>query len=761
MSIYGALFAGVGGLKAQGTKIGIISDNIANVNTVGYKATKAAFETLVVNTGSNVSYAPGGVIANNVQLVDKQGILTATDAPTDIAMSGSGFFAVNAQPDGVGEPLYTRAGAFRQDSLGNFVNPNGFYLQGWPLDREGRLPGEPGNLNQTSAANLDSLETVNVESQSGVVSGTTQVSMGANLDAGEGVFPGSGVDVVMDINNAINYGIAADDVIVPDTYIVADGGAGVNGIAKGDQMTVETGNGLSYVFTYDGFTASRSVNNGNAGELGAANAGPANIFDANSPTESFFGNTGLAGFTTAARSFTIETGAGGTKTFTYVTSSPNAILGEFSNMNNLATAINEAAGLTARVEDGRLYIAPEDANDFMTFANVDDTSVGPPAGIDWVSELDVANVTVGNDRFNSLKSLYDLVESSDGISAVLSNPLSDANLSIVSDDPLDTISFFDGPDNAGTGNAGGSLLVEFGLSSSPFFADGNGDGDNDPTTISSNNSVANIDPSYDTAGVSGQNMASGDITAHFSRNVRVYDSLGAGHDLRISYLKVGENRWAVEVHAIPENDINGLLVDGQVATGTLTFNGDGSLRSVSTGLTNEVAITWTNGATASNIDFNWGTAGLPFGTGGAAQIGLTDGLSQFSSDYNVAFVNQNGAPVGELIGVTINEEGDVIASYSNGETQALYRLPVADFSNPNGLRARSGNVYSQTQESGEVNFREAGSNGTGTVVSAALESSNVELAEELTDMIVAQRAYQASAKVISTSDELLEELNRL
>lgn len=751
MSIYGALFAGVGGLKAQGTKIGIISDNIANVNTVGYKATKAAFETLVVNTGSNVSYAPGGVIANNVQLVDKQGILTATEAPTDIAMSGAGFFAVNAQTDGSGEPLFTRAGAFRQDSLGNFVNPNGFYLQGWPLDREGRLPGEPGNLNQTSAANLDSLETVNVESQSGVASGTTQVEMGANLDASEGIFPGSGVDITMDVNNLVNFGVAADDIIVSNEYIAA--APPVSDIARGDDFTALTGNGLSYTFEYGGYSVSRSVMDGSNGDGGAAGVGTQNIFDATSPTSSFFSATPLSNFTTAARSFTIETGAGGVQTFTYVSSSPNALLGEFSNLNNLANAIDEATGLTARVESGRLYVGPEDANDFMTFSNVDDVGA---TGLDWVSELDMPAGAMGlpaaSNRFNSLQSLNDLVEQSEGISAVLSNPLSDANLSIVSDDPLDTISFYDGTDNVvGAGDTNtGSLLVEFGLSGHDDFALGGG----------TENSIANIDPSYDTAGVTGENMASGDITAHFSRNVRVYDSLGAGHDLRISYLKVGENRWAVEVHAIPENDINGLLVDGQVATGTLTFNGDGSLRSISTGLTNEVTITWTNGASASNIDFNWGTAGLPFGTEGA-QIGLTDGISQFSSDYNVAFVNQNGAPVGELIGVTINEEGDVIASYSNGETQALYRLPVADFSNPNGLRARSGNVYSQTQESGEVNFREAGTNGTGTVVSAALESSNVELAEELTDMIVAQRAYQASAKVISTSDELLEELNRL
>lgn len=146
MSLYGALFGGVSGLNGQGSKIAIVSDNIANVNTIGYKESEALFETLVINSSSTVAYQTGGVRAESRMNVDQQGLLLSTATPTDIAISGAGFFSVNANIDGSGQPLYTRAGSFRQDSLGNFVNAQGFYLQGWPLDREGRLPGEPGNL---------------------------------------------------------------------------------------------------------------------------------------------------------------------------------------------------------------------------------------------------------------------------------------------------------------------------------------------------------------------------------------------------------------------------------------------------------------------------------------------------------------------------------------------------------------------------------------------------------------------------------------
>jgi len=185
------------------------------------------------------------------------------------------------------------------------------------------------------------------------------------------------------------------------------------------------------------------------------------------------------------------------------------------------------------------------------------------------------------------------------------------------------------------------------------------------------------------------------------------------------------------------------------------------LRNVSTGLENDISINWTNLAASSEITIDWGTAGQPFGTTGATVIGDTDGLSQFDGDYSVNFINQDGAPVGELISVAIDEDGFVVASYSNGETRNLYKLPIADFTNANGLKTISGNVFQATQESGEVQLREAGENGVGDVIGASLEQSNVELSEQLTDMIVAQRAYQSNTRVISTTDELLDRLNQL
>ena len=130
MSLFGALTSGVTGLFSQSQTLGIIADNISNVNTVGYKATSSRFSTLVTVQGSTTKYAPGGVQSIPLREYDVQGLLQGSTSPTDIAVSGAGFFVVNDSADGLGDILFTRAGSFRTDKDGNLVNTGGFYLTG-------------------------------------------------------------------------------------------------------------------------------------------------------------------------------------------------------------------------------------------------------------------------------------------------------------------------------------------------------------------------------------------------------------------------------------------------------------------------------------------------------------------------------------------------------------------------------------------------------------------------------------------------------
>ncbi|MEQ9333315.1 flagellar hook protein FlgE [Thalassobaculum sp.] len=180
MSIYGGMFSGVSALAAQSQAFGIISDNIANVNTVGYKDTTARFQTLVTESIANTRYSPGGVLARPFVNPEKQGLLQGTTSQTDLALVGDGFFVVNVNDDPVnngGDYLLTRAGSFTEDEEGNLVNNAGFFLQGWRTDSSGNI------VNATTKDQLSSLETVNLAGFTSVSNPTTTANLAANLPA--------------------------------------------------------------------------------------------------------------------------------------------------------------------------------------------------------------------------------------------------------------------------------------------------------------------------------------------------------------------------------------------------------------------------------------------------------------------------------------------------------------------------------------------------------------------------------------------------
>jgi flagellar hook protein FlgE len=182
MSIFGGLRSGVSGLNAQSQSMGMISDNIANVNTVGYKVNNARFSTLVTAQGSSSAYASGGVGATTGREISAQGLLASSTKSTDLAISGNGFFAVTDgltfnTSTGVYEPtgdiFYTRAGEFRADKDGNLVNTAGFYLMGFPKNTSG---------NGFAVTNvLTAMQGVNVAGQSSSPISTSAVSLAANL----------------------------------------------------------------------------------------------------------------------------------------------------------------------------------------------------------------------------------------------------------------------------------------------------------------------------------------------------------------------------------------------------------------------------------------------------------------------------------------------------------------------------------------------------------------------------------------------------
>ena len=700
MSLYGSLFSSVSGIQAQGTAIGIISDNISNVNTVGYKAGSQYFGTLITDSGSTTSYSPGGVRAQNRQLVSQQGLIQTTSSPLDVAISGNGMFVVSSGPDGLagGEDLlYSRAGSFRTDASGNFINAAGYYLQAWSLDSDGNIPA--------NSSSLETLQTVNIGEAFGDAAATTNVEVSINLNAAETILEGSGQTGLpgSDVANTENFEAGGDDIIIPNANI-----------AVGDGLTVTTDATFSDTFTYGGFAQSNDI------------AG------------------GILGSTTATNPFTATSGDsfeivlnGDTANpykFTYIQSQPTVTSGEFNSLQSLADAIDAIDGLTAKVGlDGggatRLFVSGEDARHSVTFAAVNNTITGAASTVDFPSAgvLNLTDITATTtNRWNSMEGLALLAneETQGRLSAeVLNSNSANAQIKITNADPLTTIQFAD---------TTGNILTEFGMSGAVQTA--------------AYNAVA---------GSSALSMSAGNIEPDFQRSITIYDSLGAGHDIRMGFVKVGTNKWRVEIFAANADDIVSTVTGGDasdrfIAAGEVTFNGDGTLANFSPNwVASPPSVRWANGADDSTVAFDLGTAGD------------TDGLRQFDGLYNVANISQNGAAVGLLDSVSINEEGFVVANFNNGQSKSLYKIPIATFSNVNGLISRNGNVFIQSIGSGDPNLAEAGNDGAGTISPSSLESANTELSEELTDMIIAQRAYQASAKVITTADELLEELNRV
>src|SRR5690606_37501854 len=199
---------------------------------------------------------------------------------------------------------------------------------------------------------------------------------------------------------------------------------------------------------------------------------------------------------------------------------------------------------------------------------------------------------------------------------------------------------------------------------------------------------------------------------------------------------VSDDVWDVQIEA-----------DGTSSTVQITFDGDGRLASVDGDASSGgVAFVLAGGRTIT----------LDFGT-----IGGTDGVTQFSGSTTALLREQDGYPYGELGSTGVDPGGVSTGSVSNGVTLDLAQIALADFSNPTGLLRTGDNLYSVSANSGEPLIGFAGEGVQSAVASGALELSNVDLATEFTNMIIAQRGFQSNARVISTSDEMLQELVNL
>jgi flagellar hook protein FlgE len=249
-------------------------------------------------------------------------------------------------------------------------------------------------------------------------------------------------------------------------------------------------------------------------------------------------------------------------------------------------------------------------------------------------------------------------------------------------------------------------------------------------------------------------MASGTVTPDFQRTINVYDSQGGSQPLTFSFAKTAANTWGYEVtYAGAAGNVGGT---SPLFSGTMQFNTDGSLATADTAAATpsgsiSLNIPWaaSTGLAAQSITINLGTVN---GTGGVTQYDSTSTLNASTA---------NGKPFGTINGVTVAKDGTVTAQFSNGLAQDIYKIPVATFANPDGLNQVSGNAYIANKASGAADINVADSGSAGGIASKSLEGSTVDLATEFTNLITTQRAYSASARIITTADQMLQQLEQL
>ncbi len=249
-------------------------------------------------------------------------------------------------------------------------------------------------------------------------------------------------------------------------------------------------------------------------------------------------------------------------------------------------------------------------------------------------------------------------------------------------------------------------------------------------------------------------MASGTVNPDFSRSINVYDSQGGTQPITFAFIKTGANSWNYE--ATYAGASTNLTSAAPISQGTITFNSDGTLANVN-------GASPASGTLSMTIPWNPATSGL---APQALQVNLgtvasSDGLTQYNGSSALIGSKVDGSAFGSVTGVSIAKDGTVTAQFSNGLTQDAYRIPVVTFANPDGLGQLSGNAYAATKGSGAPNINIANTGGAGAVQSQSLEGSTVDLATEFTNLITTQRAYSASARIITTANQMLQQLEQL
>ncbi len=257
----------------------------------------------------------------------------------------------------------------------------------------------------------------------------------------------------------------------------------------------------------------------------------------------------------------------------------------------------------------------------------------------------------------------------------------------------------------------------------------------DPTSITQNSSASSLTLVAD----------EGREATLIQSSINIFDSLGNSHQVTIKFTKIADNQWTWTASVPGTSTANGQPVS---ISGSVVFNKDGSISPGNISPSNPVLVFDPSGS-ADQLSIK-----LDFGNG-------MNGVTQTAVKSNLSAISQNGSISAALSNIKVDHFGNIIGLFSNGSTRTLAQIMVAAFTNPNGLLGKGDNLFVTGANSGEARITSMNEESGTVVLSGVLEQSNVDLSEEFTRMIISQRGFQANARVITTADNLLQELANL
>ena len=252
----------------------------------------------------------------------------------------------------------------------------------------------------------------------------------------------------------------------------------------------------------------------------------------------------------------------------------------------------------------------------------------------------------------------------------------------------------------------------------------------------------------------------GTSTDPVSSTINVYDANGTSHAVSLSWAQTttgSPDDWTVTVSS--PDSTPATLGTAEVKFGSASGNavGAGTIGSITNATGDLTSSTYSASGTATlgmNLDFGEGTQTVNLNLG---TYGGSGGVTQYAgTSYTLNSISQDGIPPGSFSNVTTQSNGDIVANYSNGQSRTVAQVPLVNFANVDGLQKQDGQAYTATAQSGTALVETAATGGAGNLVTSSLEGSNVDIATQFTQMIVAQQAYSANSKIVTTANQMLQ-----